>query len=101
MAVVSDGSILVLDCPMGRVQRFEGRGKGSVLVPPPKSMPAGAHMSSLSPVSAEAKSLAVPEAIKQPGEENHRSQVLRGSFQVLVSELALQSPKEPLSSCFS
>ncbi|CAK8989904.1 unnamed protein product [Durusdinium trenchii] len=51
----SDGALLVLDCPMGRVQRFELGPKGSpasVVVPPPKSMPA--------------KSLAVPEAIKHP-----------------------------------
>lgn len=55
VALSSDGALLVLDCPMGRVQRFD-RGQqtslATVVVPPPRSMPA--------------KSLAVPEAIKHP-----------------------------------
>ncbi|CAL1141671.1 unnamed protein product [Cladocopium goreaui] len=55
VALNADGSLLVLDCPMGRVQCFEQGAKTSlatVMVPPPRSMPA--------------KSLAVPEAIKHP-----------------------------------
>eukprot|EP00435_Cladocopium_sp_Y103_P031094 s596_g7.t2 len=62
VALNADGSVLVLDCPMGRVQCFEQGAKTSlatVMVPPPRSMPA--------------KSLAVPEAIKHPRSMLHLS----------------------------
>lgn len=62
VALNADGSLLVLDCPMGRVQCFEQgaqRSLATVVVPPPRSMPA--------------KSLAVPEAIKHPRSMLHLS----------------------------